>query len=476
MIGLELPAPFTDNVGQFLSPAELNMLIQNGILLDQLSHRFAPALDSSAQSDAGGAADLHPASDYKMWWGSGIWRAGMTSLVITGAATSFGSTTLKVYVNGVLKATVTPSASWSTTISVSSGYADGDFLSVDILTFGNVTDTSTFIITDAYLTPLVVSSSWPGVPSFSGTYNAGKFNQLIDACVNLWERINVVPLPAGLGHVWAPANHKISTHSLYHGAISRNFSNDILRIYGSVLINNAAEYYTVALNGSIVHTSPTYSPGTYAIAPSPISLTAYTIGARVQVAIKAVVTSAVNQDPDATQSSRYTLNAIRTEADSSGYPVASPPTEFATNTSIASSTIDSRLNAIATMLTNVNTRLNALPELWNRSRLVRRRFAIDDRQNVKLQRRYVHRLVRRGDKLVVRGKGIRLGWGGYALENSEGVDPYSVYKFAHEESLVDGEHYQTATVYLDSLEGLFPGSPYYIAGYDVVGAWEYISS
>jgi hypothetical protein len=411
-----------------------------------------------------------------MWWGSIIWRTGMTSLVITGAATSFGSTTLKVYVNGVLKATVTPSASWSTTISISTGYADGDFLSIDILTFGNTTDTSTFIITDAYLTPITVTSSWPGVPSFSGTYNATKLNQLIDACQNLWDRINAVPLPAGLGHVWAPATHKPETHTIYHGAIARNFSNDVLRIYGSVLINNTAEYYTVALNGSIVYTSPTYAAGTTNTIAVSQALTAYTIGARVQVAIKAVVTDSSNQDVNATVNSRYTLNAIRTEADSSGYPVASPPTEFATNTSIASTTIDSRLNAIATMLTNVNTRLNALPELWNRARAVRRRFAIDDQQNVKLQRRYVHRLVRRGDKLVVRGKGIRIGWGGYAVENSEGGDPYSVYKFAHEESLVDGEHYQTATVYLDSLEGLFPGSPYYIAGYDAVGAFEYISS
>jgi hypothetical protein len=189
-----------------------------------------------------------------------------------------------------------------------------------------------------------------------------------------------------------------------------------------------------------------------------------------------VVTDSSNQNKFATVNSRYMFNALRVECDViDGYPVATPPTAFVTNASIASTTLDTQLNAIITMLNAIDTRLDGVPQLWNRARAVRRSFAQDDRQLAKLKMRFPHRIVRRGDKLIVRGKGVSLGWGGIVLESGEAGLDYDKYKFAREETVIDGEHYDTAIVYYDALEALYPGQPLYIYGTDVVYAAEHYS-
>lgn len=329
MLTLDQPADLVDDVGLILSASDYNQIRKNTIFLDRISFRQHPCMDSTAGADTG-AANLHTDGDFRLWWGSLRYRAGLTDLVVAGAASSPGPAELKVYVNGVDKATITPTSSWSETIDISSGYAVNSVLHIEIRTLGNNTKTSTFIVTDVYATPVVVTQTWPTILTFASVYSSAYVQALIDATEYLFARMNAVPIPASVAHIWAPATHKVETYVLWHGAVQRNYAGEVLKIKGHVQVNNTAEHYTVGLNGTTIVTSSTYGLGDVIPIDEAIDLSAYTAGARVQVALKAVVTDSSNQPSAAAgTNSRYTVNVLRAQAGASGYSVTVPPAELA---------------------------------------------------------------------------------------------------------------------------------------------------
>lgn len=470
MIALDLPQLFIDDIELILSGADLSLLRQMTILLDRLSYRQELAFDGDRNTSS------HTAGDYRVWWGSLMYRDGMDDLVVKTYSASYGSANLKTYINGVEKATVAASSASTATIDISSGYTDGQILEIAVYTSGNATKTSTHWVTDIYATPVVVSSSWPTLLTFNGIYNSGRLNLLRDALQYLFDRVNAVPLGAQIGYVHSPSSHKVQSAILYNGSVARNVAGEVLKIVGSNTIFNTAEHYTVEINGATVYTSPTYTLGTTNnLTPAGIDLSAYTLGARQRMAIIAHITNASNQPAQGGgTNSRYSFSVIRSQADASGYAVATPPTDFAAAAAITDPTLDGRLNALVTMLNNIKARLDARPELWNRVRAVRRRPAHDDHENTKLARQYPHVITRRGDRLVIRGKGVSIGWGGITLKTKEGALDYDDYTFAHEQQAVSGEKYETQTIYLDSLPALYPGTPYYLFGGDIVYCSEYL--
>jgi hypothetical protein len=468
---LSLPAFFVDDVNTPISAADLNMHRDAAIQLDGLSQRVVGCFDGAAPSAAS-----HAAGDYRVWWGALRFQTGMTTLTLLGTSANFGSATLKAYLDGsgTASATITPSASWSQNITLS-GRADGDIIPIEVRTSGNATKTSKHLVTDVYGTPIVVASSWPGVPSFAGTYNAARLNQLTNACQNLWDRITAVPQTPTVALLYADATHKIGTITLYHGAVGRYQSNDILRVWGYVICNNTAETYTIYVNGVAAYTSATLTVGnTYQIYVA-IALT-HTLGTRVEVQIDATVSDASNQNPYQTQNSHYSFLVLASAADGFGYSAQTPSAAFVGNTSISDTTLNSRLNTIASMLSAVDARLSARPELWNRARASRRLYAQDAHEQAKLKRRYPLYAVRRGDRLVVRGKGVVLGYGATTVPTKDELLDYYNYTFASEQTVVPDDALSTQTIYLDQFAGLFPGTPYALFGTDLVYASEYLSA
>jgi hypothetical protein len=384
---------------------------------------------------------------------------------------------LDFYINGVFNTFQAISAGFAKNITLGA-FTDGDVLLLEIKTNGNVSQTAKIIIYDVYVGPIVVSSSYAGTPSFSGTYSATLLNQLRTDAQNLYDRINAVPIPPLVANTMTQATHKVETLEMFAGSVGRYETSEILRVVGQIYCQNTAEHVEIFYAGGLVYTSPTYTVGQSATFSFPYAMT-HTLGTRAEVIINAVVTSTPALNPPQ-NASIYSFLAMRSEALTAGYPVATPPTAFTAEESISAATLNSRLNAIATMLSTVKTRLDTRTDLWNRARACRRVPAIDDTQVTRNMKRHSCLFQRQGDVLVVRGKGVKIGYGAITVTppgENEAIN-YSKYTFANEQSVGSGDSDKitTETVYLDSLPGLYPGMLYYVYGGPVLeGAWEFLS-
>jgi hypothetical protein len=481
MPSLDLPPAFVNNVNLALSAGALNQLIAAAEALDGWSYRTLAATPASASADTE-AYNFHSLSDFRLWWGDLRYRAGMTTLTITGYAASWTiGSTITVYLNGsgTAAATITPSSSWSGTIDISSGYSDGEIIAIDVRTSGNTTRTSEYLVRDVYGSPIVVASSWPSMPTFAGVYDSGRLNALINACSYLYDRINAVPIIPTLGSFWAHGTSKIQTYVQWAGSVLRAYTQDQLRIIGTADIFNDAEYFEVLLNGSVIHTSATMAMLAYGQPFSttfslPLSLASVSVGSRADVIIRSVVTDDGRLPGQPILNSRYSFLVIRAEAAFGGYPVYSPPADLA-QASISATNLNTRLNALSTMLSDIKSRMDATSVMWNRARAVRRRFAQDTIQNNR--KTYVHTpiFVRQGDTLIVKGKNVSVGWGARIVEPKE--NPWSdyVYKYDKTQSVITGDQVDTQIVPLDTFGGLYQGQFYAVTGEELHYAAEYLS-
>jgi hypothetical protein len=481
MPSLDLPTTFVNNVNTALSAEATNQLITAAEQLDGWSYRMMAATASSATNESV-TYNLHSAGDVRLWWGDLRYRAGMEDLVVSGyAANTTPSSSIKVYLNGspTAAATITPASSWSATIDISTGYTDGQIIAIEIRTFGNASKTSEYLVRDVYGTPITVASSWPSMPTFAGTYDSARLNALINACSYLYERINAVPIIPTMGHLWSYGTHKAETRVQWAGSVARVYSEDILRIWGAADIHNIAEHFEVLVNGVVAYTSPTYGWIAYG-QPLPvpillgIDISGIAVGSRADVVIRSVVTTGGNLPHVQTLNSRYSFFAIRSQADVAGYPVYSPPALLAQG-SISATTLNTRLNALSAMLSDIKSRLDSNSFSWDRARASRRRHAADDVQNSKVAQIYTPIFVRHGDTLIVSGKNVNIGWGARMIDLQEDAWRLYTYKYDKTQSLITGDAIDTQIVPLDSFVGLYPGQVYAIIGEQVNYTAEYLS-
>lgn len=471
---LDLPGLWIDDVSVPLSAADLNMYRDACVLLDGLTFRKMPATCSSGAQTAGDAADWHSRGEFRQSWWGGLYKTGMDTLTIEGETDAHD---LDVYLNGVFEVTITGGSTFTEDIDISTGYSDGDVIVVELITNGNPTTapggyTPLYRIDDIYMSPIVVTAVWSGVPTFAGTYNAARLNQLSDACQYIWECVTAIPILPLLGGFMIPASHRQETIRLWDGSIGRYASNEILRVVGTANIRTNAEHYEIDVDGVTAVTSATYNEGDDVAISHPIALS-HTLGTRVPVRIRAVIENDVYGRFPSIFSS-YSFIAIRSEADSAGYATQTPPTAFTAEESISAATLNSRLNALSTMLSTAKARLDARPEVWNRARLMRRVYAKDDTQVARNFKRYSADFIRQGDRLIVRGKGVKVAWGAPTFKppakENEPIN-YADFTWAREESVGGQEDkIETSIVYLDSLEGLEIGMRYHVFG---SGAIEY---
>jgi len=272
------------------------------------------------------------------------------------------------------------------------------------------------------------------------------------------------------------ASHRQETIRLFDGSVGRYASNEVLRVYGTLNCHTNAEHYTITYGGT-TYTSPTYTAGQNIAITHAFALT-QTIGTRIPVAIRAVIEDDVYGQFSGIKS-YYTLSAIRSEADSSGYATQAPPTAFTAEESISAATLNSRLNSLATMLSTAKGRLDGRPEVWGRARMMRRVYAKDDPQVERNKRLYAGNFVRQGDRLIVRGKGVKIAYGAISFKppakEGEPIN-YADFTWANEVGVGGQEDkIETAEVLLDSIPGLEVGMRYFVFSAGAIeAAQEYI--
>jgi hypothetical protein len=137
----------------------------------------------------------------------------------------------------------------------------------------------------------------------------------------------------------------------------------------------------------------------------------------------------------------------------------------------SAATVNIILNRIAAMLGAIKARVDASGS-FTTVRAVRDIYGYDEHARRSLDRFHPLAFQRRGSRLVVFGKNVSLGFGGYAFELDEDGKATYKFKFNNERTIVQGDKFELKTIYLDSIKGLFPGDLYYLVG-DITWAGEY---
>lgn len=476
----EVLPTFYDNAGQLVSATDLNALRTAAGLLDRWTYQSVPVFDSSAGVDTNTPGYENSDTPLRIWWGAVRFVGTETTLTVEMKGAKSSAESIKVYWNGTdatgsgtLAMTLTPPASFgafSGTFTLPGGLTAGAVYQIEIRAEGVHTTAADWEVQDVYLSS-ITKSGWPGVPTFSAsTVNAANLNLLAAAAQWLYDRLRLVPLVPHLGLFYnlgpfkdpASGDPQHTDRPMFYGSVGKYYGNNILRIAGTVQsLTTTGWLFKVYLNGSLAYTSPTYGVGTQNIYV-PLSLASYTLGSRVSVAITASATNGGTANPS--RFTYWTLSILRAEPDATGWGYASLPAAFvgpAVGTSTWS-TVVAALNTIATIVGNAKTRVDGRPELWARSRALRRHFSRNTfTEHLLVARARPHFPQRVGNELFVKGTGTEIQWGLFQSptidQNYNGFDTWS---YSQKQSASDSANGQL--IYLDDLPGLDVGSAYAI--------------
>lgn len=468
-----VPAPvFTDNVGQLLSHEDLAIIRQNAAYAELLSYRMMPGFPSSGGVDTRTPGFYPTDGDFTIWYGNLRFRTGLTTLAVQGTSANTGTMTFKVYVNGVLRITISPAATFQGTWTIS-GFADGEVMAIEIVadfSSGVAPSNAKYVITAVYATPIVYGVSWGGVPSFTTAWTAAKLNQLAAAAEWVYARAAATPIRPDLACLFSLGPFSGDNRPVYYGSVGRWFSNSEFFFGGQIYNGSSPELYLeVYFNGTKVYTSPNFPIGTHTHYFS-LSLSSFAVGEQVEVAI--FLNNTVPGAQADWQFSRATINAARSQVNTSAVysSITATPLEDVTT---SPATLAAYLNGLASVVQAAYDRIQATPAVFNRVWAVRRFFSKNNKFADLGSKRGRPRFIRTGHRLTVRGKGVSIGYGPMTIPTNDRGQDWENYTFLHTQSVIDGDKEQTQTVYLDTLPGLTYGVPYYILG-DATWAEEHI--
>jgi hypothetical protein len=473
----DTPPAWIENVTK-LSATDFNILREAAQTLDGLSYRMMPANQSAI-----GAQDLpgkHPAKNYRLWWGAFRFRAGMTTLGIETNSVPEDDEVFIVYLDGVPTTTITPGAAVVTSIDISgAGYTDGQVITIEIWVAwpgdGEGTKDGYYSVMEVYAYPIVMADSYPGVPTFGTSYPASALNQLANAATWLLQRIDAVPMVVPDFTHWIQATHKVETATLGTWWVRRAQSQDQLYIAITAKIFNNQERVKIYVNNALAYTSPTWTLGqtqdlylTVDMSTYSPSIAQHTLAL---VRIDAEVLNASNQ-VQPTKNSRYIIKAVRAQAPAAGYFTSTIPDEFeGGNVATPQTDLTTALSQIATAFTNAKARIDGNTTIWGRARAFKRRTSKDEHENSKNEPVLMYRGVRRGDRLFVKGKRVKLAWGSITLKTNDNGVIYTEFDFTRSQEIIGGDKIDTTEIFFDALDGLNVGQVYYITG-DVIYAEE----
>lgn len=478
---------FYPNASQVDLASDLNSVREHVRLVDGWSYRNEPAFDSSTGVDTNTPGYYRSNDPLRIWWGAARFVAGCTTLTIEGRAAKSSAESLRVYVgggdvsgSGTLLGTITLPASigdFSQSFAIS-GYNDGNVVTVELVIAGGHTGTATYIINDVYLSP-ISKSGWVAAPSFASVADAtdaSKLNALCTACQWVYERMRLVPMPTrqmlfyNQGPFKPTSDPQHVNRPMYYGSIGKYYSNAALKLKMWVVSTTTTGWkFDVYLNGSVAYSSPTYGIGGQQIDQT-LSLASYTLGSRVRVHILASTVTAGTADP--LRFTRWTNGVLHAVADSGGWPYATLPAAFSgPSATTNANTLRASLAALSTIVNDTKARIDARPELWGRSRAVRRHYTKNGATEQLLQARARHSIWQRtGNELFVKGTDVKLAYGPVSVEIDTAGEGWENYKHLVETE-IDAQN--GTMVYLDDYDALDYGTAYRLLG-NVLGAWEYI--
>lgn len=477
----ETPYTAVDGVNMTVGEAMLDVYTNNTIVLDALSFRSPDVTSSSAGKDTSTPNAYTGSATEVIWRGSFLMASGMTTLTIEGWAQKGASESFQLFVNGAgISTTAVPNGTTFTLTWTISGLSAGDVGDVIIQISGvrNAAQAlaAKYVIYDAYVSPVVVAATWPGVPTFAGTYSAALLNQLGNCQIYLAQRLNAIPHMGYVGQYYVHGSSVTGdVYPLWWGAVERANGSNILNVRIVPMLpasGNIAEYYRVKVNGSIVHTGAVMTAGQSRDDYLSIDLSALTAGTRLETVIETVITTGAAAGPSGDRNTRYHLWAVRMS--NSAPATASAPYDFTADESMTATNLNTRLNALSSALLAAYTRINGNPRIFNRVPLMRHIYGRDSGQYSVYApaNTYVQRFARAGQRLTVRGKGVKVGWGAYSTKAEKTVTTAYSVDFAHSQQLTEGDQYQTKTIYLDTLDGLRRGQTYIVGGEDLLYAHE----
>lgn len=456
-------------------------------LIEGWTYRNVPAFDSSAGVDTNTPGYVSLENPLRIWWGAVRMVTGCTSLTVEGRGAMTSAEVLKVYAggddtsgSGTLLGTITLSGSaadFSQTFSISGlGWNDGDVKQIEIRAEGTHLGTASWIIKDVFLSP-ITKAGWVAAPSFSAVADAtdaAKLNALCTAIDWVYARLRMTPIVPHLALYYNLGPFKTgdpqhTNRPIYIGSVGKYYNNTDLYLRGAVYsLTTTGWNYTISLDGTVVYTSPTYGIGLQSIEQR-LSLASYTLGNRVQVSIRATCSNQGTANP--LRFTRWTFGILHTVS-SSTWPYATLPAAFTGPSATTNAeTLRSRLASLATIVNNAKARIDARPELWARSRAMRRYFTRNTfTEDLLIARARPFFWQRTGNELFVKGKDVKVGVGPVTVKPDELSNGWEKYTFFHEES-IDAQ--EGTTVFLDGIRGLDYGTAYRILG-DPIYCAEYV--
>jgi hypothetical protein len=469
------PPIFVDNVDMVLGEGALDDLTNNTQILDSLSFRSPEVTHSSAGKDTSTPGYYVGTGGEIIYRGSFQMQSGMTTLTIEGWAQKGASESFQLFLNGAgISTTAVPNGATFTLTASLSSLSAGDIGEVVVQIsgsgYGGSGVATKYVVYSAYVSPISVGAVWSGVPTFAGTYNQSLLNQLSGAQAYLAARLAAIPYVPMLAQYYAHGSSVTSdVYPLWWGAVERGNGSNILNIrILSMIMGNQAEFYRVKVGGSTVHTGATLAAGQTRDDYLSIDLSSFSSGARLETVIETVVTTGPAAGPSGDRNSRYHVWAVRMS--NSATAVMSAPYEFTADESLASTSLDTKLNALSTALSAAKTRLDNNGRIFNRVELMRKMYGRDTGQwsVYTPANTYVQRFVRKGSRLVIRGKNVSVGWGALNTKSDKTTTNVYIAGFAHTQQITSGDAIETKTIYLDALPELRRGLSYTVFGEDLV--------
>jgi hypothetical protein len=332
---------------------------------------------------------------------------------------------------------------------------------------------------DFTVSPLsaLMPDSWPGVPTYTTGPDPVKLTQHAGALDWLARRIGLVPRPLfqsvafamSLYHLDDFAGDAPIDYQHWAGGFVRGALDRLTALVRYECNTNVAEDIRLFVNGSLA-ASQSMTAGQRGRWDPVINISAHGSTTPIRLAIRTRTTVA-GEPPRGSRISVSHVRLYRASPTPATLPTAPDP-----EASVTWSTAKSRLNSLSTIAAAVYDRIQGDPETWNKARLYRQNYGYDAPAKNFFESRHIPVVWNRvGARLVVRGKGVRLGYGGAIWTLTEPKYPDGTYNLqsAIEENLIDATGYQSRVVYLSGLKGLGLGTAYNMRG-DVRYAAEHL--
>ncbi|HEU4327388.1 MAG TPA: hypothetical protein VFS21_29895 [Roseiflexaceae bacterium] len=472
----ETPPVFYD--GQPLAAPALELLRRDVMIADAASRRGASVFYCSAPPR--GTTLWTRDQPMRIWWGSFMFRTGMTTAQFTIDILPVGpSQTVHVLFDGV---SVWSSAVSTTTVFTPSidltgrGYADRRIVEVEVRVVFSSDPSGTpqpgrYIVRMARVGPTsgyMSGRPWPN-PLLFGNITEGALNNLSTAVEWLVDQTNVAYQPLwqaaryANSNAGAPQTWTRTWASVYSAGTARNLRADFY-----MFCNNPAERAFITANDTQVGTSPTYSASNnQQYWSADVDLSGYS--GRVDLAVGGQIAAGGI-------ASRWSLPELWMDAADS--TLSTPPPAFDTIPSNLGA-LQARLNSLVDITNQSYSRIVGAADVFDWIPMFARRpvprsgtdqSSSTDRgvesADAGWKDFYHAAATRRGAILWVYGRGIKINYGPVTIKDTT-TRPQWTYEWLYNTELIGGQEVALKKIYFDGLKGLRYGMRFFLTGADL---------